>query len=79
MPLPTLFLPPPAASSRRNRNGLIDQSEFRAGLGDLGPQGDAAKDFVFDRVNRTSQSNGQLDLTNFGNALLLARTMILGY
>ena len=62
----------------RNRNGLIDREEWRQGLGDLGPKGDAAKDFLFDRINRTSQSDGQLQINEFGNLLILARTMILG-
>lgn len=63
----------------RNNNGTIDRAEFRQGLGDLGPDGTALKDFVFDRVDRLTQSNGQLDLTDFANALTLARVVVLGY
>jgi hypothetical protein len=34
---------------------------------------------VFNRVNRLTGSNGQLDTSDFGTALVLARTIILGY
>jgi len=63
----------------RNNSGTIDRAEFNQGLGDLGPEGDAVKNFVFNRVDRLTQSNGQLDVTDFANALTLARVVILGY
>jgi hypothetical protein len=63
----------------RNRSGTIDRAEFRQGLGDLGPEGEALKDFVFNRVDRLTESKGQLDVTDFANALTLARVVILGY
>ena len=65
--------------NHRNNSGTIDRAEFNQGLGDLGPEGDAVKNFVFNRVDRLTQSNGQLDVTDFANALTLARVVILGY
>uniref|UniRef100_A0A383V5T2 EF-hand domain-containing protein n=1 Tax=Tetradesmus obliquus TaxID=3088 RepID=A0A383V5T2_TETOB len=63
----------------RNANGTIEQEEFRAGLGDVGSNGDAAKDFVYGRVDRLSDSGGHLNSSAFGNALVLMRAVLLGY
>lgn len=64
---------------RRNNNGFIEPTEFRDMLGDLGPNGDAMKDFVFDRVNQLSGSDRKLPLSAFANALVLVRATLLGY
>jgi hypothetical protein len=74
-----LLLPPPETVFCRNNNGTIEQEEFRTGLGDIGANGDAAKDFVFGRVDRLSDSNGHLNSSAFGNALVLMRANLLGY
>lgn len=63
----------------RNRNGTIEADEFRAGLGDLGANGEAMKEFVFSRVDHVIGSNGQLSVGGFGNALVLVRNVVLGY
>jgi hypothetical protein len=63
----------------RNGNGTIEQEEFRQALGDVGANGDAAKDFVYSRVDRLSESSGHLNSSAFGNALVLMRAVLLGY
>jgi hypothetical protein len=68
-----------AAAAFRNDNGTIEQDEFRQGLGDIGSNGDAAKDFVYGRVDRLSDSGGHLNSSAFGNALVLMRAVLLGY
>ena len=35
--------------------------------------------YIFERVDRLTGSGGQLDTSDFGTALILARTVILGY
>ncbi|KAI8462255.1 MAG: kinase-like protein [Monoraphidium minutum] len=62
-----------------NNNGRVDAAEWQRGLGDLGAQGEGAKTYIFDRVDRLTSSNQQLDTSDFGTALILARTIILGY
>jgi hypothetical protein len=69
----------PAAALCRNDNGTIEQEEFRQTLGDVGSNGDAAKDFVYGRVDRLSESGGHLNSSAFGNALVLMRAVLLGY
>lgn len=63
----------------RNRNGTVEVEEFRAGLGDLGRNGDAMKDYVFSRVNHVIGSDGKLSVGGFGNALVMVRNVVLGY
>lgn len=63
----------------RNQNGTIEQAEFREALGDIGSNGDAAKDFVYSRVDSLSSSEGHLNSSAFGNALVLMRAVLLGY
>jgi hypothetical protein len=63
----------------RNHNGTVEAEEFRAGLGDLGQNGDAMKDYVFSRVNHVIGSDGKLTVGGFGNALVLVRNVMLGY
>jgi len=48
-------------------------------LGDLGRNGESTKDFVFGRVENLSSSNGSLNSSAFANALVLMRTVLLGY
>eukprot|EP00879_Flechtneria_rotunda_P003595 GHRR01003830.1.p1 GENE.GHRR01003830.1~~GHRR01003830.1.p1 ORF type:complete len:221 (+),score=96.88 GHRR01003830.1:72-734(+) len=62
-----------------NKNESIEKEEFRKALGDLGSNGDAAKDFVFQRVDYLSGSNGHLNAGAFGTALVLMRSVLLGY
>ena len=57
----------------------MEVEEFRNGLGDLGQNGDAMKDFVFSRVNHVIGSDGKLSVGGFGNALVLVRNVVLGY
>ena len=45
-----------------------------------GANGDATKDFIFDRVDRVAQAGGRLPVQGaFVQALVLARTVLLGY
>ena len=62
-----------------NRNGKVDSNEWQRALGDLGAAGDGAKKYVFERVDRLTESGGQLNETDFGTALTLLRTVVLGY
>lgn len=57
----------------------MEKDEFRAGLGDLGQNGDAMKDFVFSRVDHVIGAEGKLAAGGFGNALVLVRNVVLGY
>lgn len=61
-----------------NDNGLIDSGEWQRALGDLGPSGDGAKKYIFERVDQLANSDGQLDGTDFAAALTLARDLVLG-
>lgn len=63
----------------RNSNNTIEKEEFRDTLGDVGSNGDAAKDFVYNRVDHLSGSEGHLNTGAFGNALVLMRAVLLGY
>jgi hypothetical protein len=63
----------------RNGNGTVEADEFRAGLGDLGSNGEAMKDYVFHRVDHVIGSSGKLSVGGFGNALVLVRNVMLGY
>lgn len=63
-----------------NRNGKVDAGEWQKALGDLGGgTGDGAKRYVFERVDRLTDSGGQLNESDFGTALMLMRTIVLGY
>eukprot|EP00775_Hariotina_reticulata_P008853 gene8852-9032_t len=62
-----------------NGNGTVEVDEFKTALGDLGRNGEATKDFVFGRVDNLSASSGSLNSSAFANALVLMRTVLLGY
>lgn len=86
-PQRTSTLSAPAADRRRrltrarsNGNGTIERGEFVDALGDVGgADGDTAKAFVFGRVDHLSGSGGHLNASSFANALVLMRTLLLGY
>jgi hypothetical protein len=121
--------PPATQVFDSNGNGRVEAEEWQKGLGDLGPDGEAAKrcaarararapgasglgavrpgapphskqpdlnstpnlthphppqppshpSYIFNRVDRLTDSKRQLDASDFGTALILARTVILGY
>jgi Ca2+-binding EF-hand superfamily protein len=62
-----------------NKNGKVDAREWERGVGDLGPAGGPAARYIFGRVDRLTSSNGELDASDFGTALVLLRTTVLGY
>jgi Ca2+-binding EF-hand superfamily protein len=44
----------------RDGNGVVDAGEWSATLGDLGPNGEAAKKYIFARVDQLSNSDGKV-------------------
>lgn len=63
----------------RNSDGKVDMREWKAGLPALGPGGDAAKEYVFTRVDGLVDGNAKLDQQEFANALTMTRVMVMGY
>lgn len=63
----------------RNSNNTIEREEFREALGDVGAQGDAAKDYIYNRVDNLTGSGGHLGTGAFVNALMVMRAVLLGY
>lgn len=61
-----------------DKSGTISASEWSNALGDLGPDGDGAKRYFFNRVDTLGGADGALDGAEFFNALSLARDVILG-
>lgn len=61
-----------------DRSGAVSAKEWADALGDLGPDGEGAKRYFFNRVDRLSGGDGALDGAEFLNALSLARDVILG-
>ncbi|KAJ9525154.1 hypothetical protein QJQ45_020684, partial [Haematococcus lacustris] len=60
-------------------DGFVSRKEWTAPLGDLGVNGEAMKDFVFDRVQYLQRQDGKLDVAETRNALSLLRVAVLGY
>lgn len=63
----------------KNNDGGISQAEFRATLGDLGPNGEELKDYIYQRENMISAGNRSFDNVQLANALTMTRTAVLGY
>lgn len=73
-------MPLPLHCARSNVNGTIERAEFVSALGDVGgADGEAAKAYVHGRVDHLSGSGGHLNASAFANALVLMRTLLLGY
>lgn len=64
----------------KDKNEKISLEEFKAGFGDVGPGGEAVKEYVFKRVAGLSKAEGgQLAVEDFYNAALIVRGDVLGY
>lgn len=63
----------------KDKNDKISLEEFKAGWGDIGPNGEAVKEYCFKRVDRLAQANGELSLEDFFNAANIIRSTVLGY
>ncbi|KAI8471832.1 MAG: hypothetical protein J3K34DRAFT_224759 [Monoraphidium minutum] len=62
-----------------NGNGFVDAEEWADGLGDIGPDGDGTKRFIFGRVAKLADAKTRgLDADSFGAAVGLARDILLG-
>ncbi|KAG2499628.1 hypothetical protein HYH03_002567 [Edaphochlamys debaryana] len=63
----------------RDNDGFVTLREFKNGVPPLGPNGEAAKEYIFTRVDQVVDGNSKLDTQEFANALVLMRAAILGY
>lgn len=63
----------------RNGDGIVERAEWSAPFGDMGRQGEATKEYIFNRVDHLYDGNGQLEAQELINALNLVRTVALGY
>ncbi|KXZ50247.1 hypothetical protein GPECTOR_17g885 [Gonium pectorale] len=63
----------------KDNDGFVSLREFKAGVPPLGPGGEAAKEYIFRRVDGLVDANDKLDTEEFANALTLMRTAVLGY
>lgn len=61
-----------------NGNGAVDLGEWQAALGDLGPEGEGTKRYIFNRVDKLADAGGQLGRGDFSAAVQLAREVLLG-
>ncbi|EFJ46946.1 hypothetical protein VOLCADRAFT_105252 [Volvox carteri f. nagariensis] len=60
-------------------DGFVSLREFKSGVPALGPNGEAAKEYIFSRVDQMVDGDNRLDTQEFANALTLMRTAVLGY
>ncbi|PNW87170.1 hypothetical protein CHLRE_02g111700v5 [Chlamydomonas reinhardtii] len=63
----------------KDGDGFVTLREFKAGVPPLGPGGEAAKEYIFNRVDQLVNADSKLDQQEFANALILTRTAVLGY
>ncbi|GLC41405.1 hypothetical protein PLESTB_001014700 [Pleodorina starrii] len=63
----------------KDGDGFVSLREFKAGVPPLGPNGEAAKEYIFTRVDQVVDGDSRLDTQEFANALTLMRTTVLGY
>ncbi|KIY96615.1 hypothetical protein MNEG_11350, partial [Monoraphidium neglectum] len=62
----------------RNNNGTVDAAEWQAVLGDIGPEGEGTKRYIFNRVDKLADSDGKLSAEDLATAVQLARDILLG-
>ncbi|GIL81692.1 hypothetical protein Vretimale_1335 [Volvox reticuliferus] len=63
----------------KDGDGFVSLREFKSGVPPLGPNGEAAKEYIFSRVDQVINGDNRLDTQEFANALTLTRTVVLGY
>lgn len=63
----------------KDGDGYVTLREFKSGVPPLGPNGEAAKEYIFGRVDSVVDGDGKLDPQEFANALVILRTAVLGY